>query len=277
MTLETSSTHEKFISVNNLKIFYTDTNESHTQILFFIHGNSSSHRAWTSQINSDQFKTYRVITFDLPGHGSSSASNNAPEDYSVIGMGAIMASAVKHIAADNRYFLIGFCYGSNVIAEMLTDNAITPVGVIFISTNVLGENIPLEQVFRPNEKMSVLFKDDSGDDEIIALWENEINNDSALLENMVQDHKSVDKKFRSTLAQTVVDKKWSDEIKIIRERNIPVVAIFGELDSMVNIDYLDGHVPDWKIIKLKNTGHLVHINSAIEVNRLIAAYINKEK
>jgi non-heme chloroperoxidase len=79
------STSEKSLIVNGLTISYDDVNESKEDIIFFIHGNSQSRNIWDVQLHASQFANYRLIAFDLPGHGQSSASDNKFYDYSVIG------------------------------------------------------------------------------------------------------------------------------------------------------------------------------------------------
>jgi pimeloyl-ACP methyl ester carboxylesterase len=264
---------ENIIEIKGLKIYYIEINESNSDIIFFIHGNSCSHRTWDLQVNEKEFKKYRLIIFDLPGHGNSSASNNAINDYSVVGTGVILAEAVKQIALQNRYFLIGLCSGSNIIAEMLSDNEIKPATVIFISANVVGADIPLQNVFKQNKKLSVMFNDECDEDEIIDLWEGEGIRDRSCIEILINDHLRVANNFRSTLAETVVKQIYSDEIGIIQQREVPVLVIFGEHDSLINIDYLDSQTQyGWKIVKLNNSGHLVHITSPKEVNTLISNF-----
>src|SRR5215831_17084853 len=39
--------------------------------ILFIHGFSQSHMSWIRQVNSDLAKEFRIITYDLRGHGNS--------------------------------------------------------------------------------------------------------------------------------------------------------------------------------------------------------------
>ena len=39
--------------------------------ILFIHGFSQSHLSWIRQVNSDLAKEFRIVTYDLRGHGNS--------------------------------------------------------------------------------------------------------------------------------------------------------------------------------------------------------------
>src|SRR5271163_3866495 len=39
--------------------------------ILFIHGFSQSHLSWMRQVNSDLAKEFRIVTYDLRGHGNS--------------------------------------------------------------------------------------------------------------------------------------------------------------------------------------------------------------
>jgi pimeloyl-ACP methyl ester carboxylesterase len=262
----------KHTIVNGLKISFTDTNPGNDHILFLIHGNSASNRTWDLQVNAETLRRYRIVAFDLPGHGMSGASDSPFQDYSVKGSAALLGTAIKQIAEDQEYFLAGFCSGSNIVAEMLADPNIKPSGIILVSTNIVGESVSLEAVFKPNPKLTMLFKDECSRDEICEFWESEGVVDDERLQTLIDDHQSVDKKFRSTLSETVVKKQYSDEIALIKSRDVPVLVLFGERDTLVNTNYLDDYASCWCIKKFQNAGHLLHIEAATEINMLIAEF-----
>jgi pimeloyl-ACP methyl ester carboxylesterase len=262
----------KHIVVNGLKISFTDTNAGKDQILFLIHGNSASHRTWDLQVNAESLREYRIVAFDLPGHGMSGASGSPFHDYSVTGLASLLGTAIKQIAEDREYFLAGFCSGSNIVAEMLADPDIKPAGIILVSTNIVGEGVSLEAVFKPNPKLTMLFKDECSRNEICEFWQSEGVLDDERLQTLIDDHQSVDTKFRSTLSETVIHKQYSDEIALIKKRNVPVLVLFGERDTLVNTNYLDDYESCWSIKKMQNAGHLLHIEAATEINLLIAEF-----
>jgi pimeloyl-ACP methyl ester carboxylesterase len=55
-------------SINNINLYYEENGQG--QPLLFIHGLGSSTQDWESQVAKFS-KNYKVITFDLRGHGQS--------------------------------------------------------------------------------------------------------------------------------------------------------------------------------------------------------------
>src|SRR5882757_9166310 len=93
----------KFISVEGIRLSYLEKNPEGGKVIFFIHGNSSSSHAWRAQFESELLAGYRLIAFDLPAHGGSAA----PQDYSLPGLGRIMAKAVILLAGERDYIISG--------------------------------------------------------------------------------------------------------------------------------------------------------------------------
>ncbi|QQP93262.1 alpha/beta hydrolase (plasmid) [Skermanella sp. TT6] len=60
--VEVSTSHGKIVA---------EDNERDAPILVLIHGNSSCRRVFDRQSESQLGRTYRLTTFDLPGHGKS--------------------------------------------------------------------------------------------------------------------------------------------------------------------------------------------------------------
>ena len=127
----------KFIEAGQVSLAYLEKNPQFEKTVYFIHGNSGSCRTWRKQFCYEFFNSYRLIAFDLPAHGQSSASDNPTHDYSPITTGQIIATAIKNLANDNSYALVGFSYGTNVIAEALNHN-LKPAGIVLNASCVIG-------------------------------------------------------------------------------------------------------------------------------------------
>ncbi len=134
------------IDINGFEISYIEEHPAAGKILFFIHGNSSAASSWYKQFESPLFSRYRLIAFDLPGHGYSSHSQDPANDYSPLGTAKILAKAIETLAADISYILIGFSYGTNLIAEML-NYGLNPKGIVMVGMCCIGEAYGLDKVF----------------------------------------------------------------------------------------------------------------------------------
>jgi pimeloyl-ACP methyl ester carboxylesterase len=86
--------------------------------ILFIHGFSQSHMSWMRQVEGDLAKQFRMITYDLRGHGNSDKPLE-PEKYKESKAWADELQAVIDVAKLKRPVLVGWSYGGRVIADYL--------------------------------------------------------------------------------------------------------------------------------------------------------------
>ena len=92
-------------------------NPSGPEILF-IHGFSQASMSWQRQVESDLAKEFRMVTYDLRGHGNSDKPLE-PEKYKESKAWADEVQAVIDVAKLKRPVLVGWSYGGRVIADYL--------------------------------------------------------------------------------------------------------------------------------------------------------------
>ena len=93
-------------------------NASGPEILF-IHGFSQASLSWRRQVESKLAKEFRMITYDLRGHGNSDKPLE-PEKYQGSKAWADEVQAVIDRAKLKRPVLVGWSYGGRVIGDYLT-------------------------------------------------------------------------------------------------------------------------------------------------------------
>ena len=86
--------------------------------IVFIHGFSQASMSWGRQYDSDLAKEFRIITYDLRGHGNSDKPLE-PEKYKESKGWADEVKAVIEAARLKRPVLVGWSYGGRVIADYL--------------------------------------------------------------------------------------------------------------------------------------------------------------
>jgi len=97
--------------------------------ILFIHGYSQSHLSWSRQFDSDLAKSFRIITYDIRGHGGS----DKPLDsvyYKDHRRWADELKAVMEQAKLNKPVLVGWSYGGRIIAEYLMEYGDKNIGGI---------------------------------------------------------------------------------------------------------------------------------------------------
>lgn len=102
--------------------------------IVFIHGFSQSYLSFSKQFTSDLAKDYRIIAFDLRGHGESDKPT-AMAAYMEGRRWADDVAAVIQAAGLKRPYLVGWSMGGRVISQYLDvhgDDALA--GIVFVSS-----------------------------------------------------------------------------------------------------------------------------------------------
>jgi non-heme chloroperoxidase len=86
--------------------------------ILFIHGFSQASLSWQRQVESDLAKEFRMVTYDLRGHGNSDKPLE-PEKYKESKAWADEVQAIIDAANFKRPVLVGWSYGVHVIADYL--------------------------------------------------------------------------------------------------------------------------------------------------------------
>jgi pimeloyl-ACP methyl ester carboxylesterase len=101
--------------------------------IVFIHGFSQSHLSWGRQVGSELAKTFRLITYDIRGHGGS----DKPLDgiyYRDHRRWAGELHAVIEAAKLKKPVLVGWSYGGRIVAEYLMEYGDQRIaGINFVS------------------------------------------------------------------------------------------------------------------------------------------------
>jgi pimeloyl-ACP methyl ester carboxylesterase len=88
--------------------------------IVFIHGYSQSHLSWSRQFGSELAKSFRLITYDIRGHGGSDKPLDAVY-YRDHTRWADELKAVMETAKLKQPVLVGWSYGGRIIAEYLME------------------------------------------------------------------------------------------------------------------------------------------------------------
>jgi pimeloyl-ACP methyl ester carboxylesterase len=265
---------KEFVTVNNLQIACYIKNHEHSKTIFFIHGNSCSSRVWYKQFAYPFLSDYRLIAFDIPGHGQSDAVENE-EDYNLLFLGEIMAKAVNALAGNNEYILTGFSFGANVIAEMIS-HSLNPKGLAIISPTIVGGDYTLNHTLKTGADPTILFTDEPEQNEIKKIIHSLLLSvDEKDFSICLEDFNAVKKPFRSMILRTSIEGKLGNEILNIIQYSVPLLVIFGKEDKIINPNYLDNAaLPLWNntINKISNAGHFLVLDQPEVFNDLLTAY-----
>jgi len=104
--------------------------------ILFIHGFSQSHLSWMRQVDSDLAKEFRIVTYDLRGHGNSDKPLDAARYRDSKAWGDEV-QAVIDAAGLKRPVLVGWSYAGRVISDYLaTHGAGQIAGINFVDAPI---------------------------------------------------------------------------------------------------------------------------------------------
>jgi len=266
---------QKHLTIRGIKICYEEVNPDKEKTLLFIHGNSISSKTWKKQLSSNTLTNYRLIAIDLPAHGDSDPSADPDTDYSLPGLGKILAEAINSLINNKHFILIGLSLGSNILAEALAHTS-TPLGIVLAGSCIVGGEVTVESFMKPDTNVFVVFTDDATEIEI-RNYAYEVIRSARIndIEQFVFDYKRVKIPFRTALNTSIKNADYSNEISLLSGTNLPLLIIFGENDKIIDPNYLDDvKLPFWKgkVHRIPKAGHLVHLDHPIQFNLLIASY-----
>jgi pimeloyl-ACP methyl ester carboxylesterase len=107
-------------TADNVKIAAQEWGNPNGAEILLIHGLSQSHLSWLRQARSELAKTFRIITYDMRGHGESDKPL-APAYYKDHRPWADELQAVIEGARLKRPVLVGWSYGGRIISEYLLE------------------------------------------------------------------------------------------------------------------------------------------------------------
>jgi pimeloyl-ACP methyl ester carboxylesterase len=266
----------KFIVVDGTQLYCFEKNPTASKTIFFIHGNSASSRTWRKQWDDPIFSSYRLVAFDLPAHGQSGTAADPESTYTLPGLGILAAKVISMLAQDKPYVVAGVSLATNIITEMLPFG-VQPIGIVLAGPCIVGEGAPIEKLIKPDTHVSVVFADESPEDEVKSYGSETSHSTEEDLELFLDDFHKVKKPFRSSLGQSIAEKRYSDEIALLKQYGQPVLIVFGKNEKIINTDYLNEiGLPLWNniIAQIEGASHLVNIDCPLVFNKLTSDYIN---
>jgi non-heme chloroperoxidase len=242
-----------------------------------IHGILQSHLSWAKQVDSALADEFRLVTYDLRGHGASDAPLD-PAYYSRPECFADELKAVIAAASLQRPVLVGWSYGTRVIADYLIKYGTAGIAAINLVASVLSPN---PDHFGAGIAHLVRARDDDLATSIAgargflrACFAVEPPQDE--FEIMLAYNALVPVKVRQALRRDGSDA--AEVQRVLKSVNVPVLITHGERDQLPKADlarWLAAIIPASTLSIYDGIGHSPFFEDAQRFNRELAAFVRK--
>ncbi|MFC2086776.1 alpha/beta fold hydrolase [Bacteroidota bacterium] len=222
------------IDIEGCEIAVKETQENGIPVVF-IHGNSLSSIVFEPLLNSEILEEFRLISFDLPGHGESQYSSVPVEDYSLPGLTNILKKVMIQLFAENA-ILIGHSLGGHIILESLEELSWIR-GVGLIGTSPYSTDDEINNAYEKHPVLALFNKGHLEEDEILTFAQAMARKEFE--ESLIAEIKKSDYKFRKFLGNWFKIGKFLNESEYIRELDIPVAMFYGEHDKIISKQYIN--------------------------------------
>ena len=249
------------ITVNNLKVNYTDCGQGEPVVILHGWGSSSAAFNYIVKSFSDRF---RMVAVDLPGFGD---SDMIPEAWDVNDYADFVADFLDAVGIKNPV-LIGHSFGGRVIFKGIGEEKFTANKIILIDSAGIKPKKSLKSKLKLASFKTVKWFLSC------PLWKNAA---AGLLNKARGYFGSAD--YNSSpivLRQTLVKAVNEDLRHYMPKITAPTLLIWGDNDTATPLSdakIMNSLIPDSGLCVIKGGGHFSFIDSPYEVNAIISSFL----
>jgi pimeloyl-ACP methyl ester carboxylesterase len=242
--------------------------------ILLIHGFAQSNLSWMRQVDGELAKEFRIVTYDLRGHGNS----DKPDDkarYHDNKAWADEVQAVMDAAGLKRPVLVGWSYAGRVISDYVTTHGAGKIaGINFVDASIkffpefVGENLK-NLALMSSEDLSTNIAATRAF--VHGCFEKQPTADD--FEVMLSFNMMVPPKVRTHLGGRALD-----ATEVMSKLKIPVLVTHGAQDRNSRIgtaQYTAKTIPGAKLSIYEGIGHAPFYEDAARFNRELAAFVRE--
>lgn len=204
-----------------------------------IHGNSSCKEVFGKQFESAIGERYRLIAFDLPGHGASANAADPLRTYSLGGYAETAVEVLSQLGVGTAK-VFGWSLGGHVGLEIISRFPSLQGLMITGTPPVRMSPEGINAGFVPSPVMGLTGKEifTAEDAEDYARYTCGVNLpvDAHLLAACAR----TDGRARKYMFESLAAGRALDEVDIVAEAPIPIAILNGAAEPFVNVPYLNG-------------------------------------
>lgn len=240
-----------------------------------IHGNSSSSRAFSRQLDGALGQRFHLVALDLPGHGASDDARD-PGDYSLPGHARAVRMVVEALGLGDARF-VGWSLGGHIALEMAPDLP-KPRGLLIFGTPPLTSRDSTGEAFLSNPAIKFAFQESIDNAEASAYVAAFFRHGFADVPPFfLEDILRTDGRARSGLAANGANGGFRDEVAVVRDLNVPLAVLHGADEQIVDGRYFASLVMPtlWRgaVQAIPGAGHTPQWETPTAFDALLEAFI----
>lgn len=229
-----------------------DHSNSKFKTIIFIHGNSHDLNTFNEFFKRESFKNYRLVSYDLFGHGKSDKVNK----YNFQVFKDQLIQLIEKLKIKD-YYICGHSLGGHIAIQSF-ESLSGCQGIFTFGTPPMIKPLT-SSPFNDNPSLSLLSKENLTEDDARKIQKMFYNDEDTHNPFEVKTIINTDKLFRTQFMGSILAGNYLDEKSIIlRSKNLIKVNI-GEKDGLINQEYMKEVLGDmFKIIK--TAPHNIHLS-----------------
>ena len=202
--------------------------------VLFIHGNSACKEVFDLQLDGPSGNRYRMIAFDLPGHGESSDAPDPEHSYHIAAYADVAVMLLEHLDV-RRFAIVGWSLGGHIGLELLTRD-LGVAGLLITGTPPVGRD-PADMAagFLPSPHMEFTGREHLSDLEAAAYADETTGIVEEFMRHAVR---RTDGRARSLMMEAAAAGRHADQRKLVETSPVPLAVVTGADEPFVNNAYL---------------------------------------
>lgn len=245
--------------------------------VLLIHGNSACKEVFHKQFESDLAHDFRLIAFDLPGHGASTDAVDPQQTYTLHGYAQAAADVLQALDVSSAA-VFGWSLGGHIGLEMIAQNA--PVNRLMITgTPPFSKDAnSVGQAFVPSEALQFGGQRDLSDAQAASYARHVVHPDKPTPDFVVNAVRRTDGLTRQTMFENIMADNIADQQHMAENCPVPLAILNGAEDAFIN----NAHIASlnyknlWEetIFLLPQTGHAAFLEKPQVFNRILARFLH---
>ena len=242
--------------------------------IVLIHGNSSSSRAFSRQLEGPLGQRRRLVAIDLLGHGRSADAAD-PTAYRIPGHAHTLVETAQGLGLEEAIF-VGWSLGGHIALEAAPALP-SARGFAIFGTPPLAFPPAMDRAFLPNPAMGAAFAETVTPEQqqafAAACFAPGI---SEIPSFVIEDYQRTDGRARAQVAASIAPNGYLDEARVVARLTRPLAVLHGAQEQLVNGAYFaDLEMPTlWRgaVQTIAAAGHSPQWEDAETFDALIEAF-----